>query len=60
MDLPRKKVAKDSLNAEQLRFCGKLLGDLYQDAHWVSPFSESVGESALSSRDQWAFSDPCF
>jgi len=35
---PRKaKAAKDSLNAEQLRFCSKLLGDLHQGAHWASP-----------------------
>ena len=55
-DVPKKsrkaRAAKDNLNAEQLRFCSKLLGDLHQKSHWniASPFYEPVGASALEPR----------
>ena len=48
-DAPKKsrkaRAAKDNLNAEQLRFCSKLLGDLHRKTHWAvaSPFYEPVG-----------------
>jgi bromodomain-containing factor 1 len=48
-DVPKKsrkaRAAKDNLNAEQLRFCSKLLGDLHRKTHWniASPFYEPVG-----------------
>ena len=48
-DVPKKsrkaRAAKDNLNAEQLRFCSKLLSDLHRKAHWTvaSPFYEPVG-----------------
>jgi len=48
-DAPKKsrkaRAAKDNLNAEQLRFCSKLLGDLHRKQHWTiaSPFYEPVG-----------------
>jgi len=50
-DVPKKsrkaRAAKDNLNAEQLRFCSKLLSDLHRKAHWnvASPFYEPVGTS---------------
>ena len=41
------RAAKDNLNAEQLKFCSKLLGDLHRKQHWniASPFYEPVGAS---------------
>ena len=57
-DAPKKsrkaRAAKDNLNAEQLRFCSKLLGDLHRKTHWniASPFYEPVGESTLNPRDK--------
>ena len=51
-DVPKKsrkaRAAKDNLNAEQLRFCSKLLSDLHRKTHWTiaSPFYEPVGASS--------------
>jgi bromodomain-containing factor 1 len=41
------RAAKDNLNAEQLKFCSKLLSDLHRKQHWTiaSPFYEPVGTS---------------
>ena len=53
-DVPKKsrkaRAAKDNLNAEQLRFCSKLLGDLHRKQHWnvASPFYEPVGASCAN------------
>ena len=53
-DVPKKsrkaRAAKDNLNAEQLRFCSKLLGDLHRKQHWTiaSPFYEPVGTSRFN------------
>ncbi|KAF9649088.1 Bromodomain-containing protein [Thelephora ganbajun] len=47
-DVPKKsrkaRAAKDNLNAEQLKFCSKLLSDLHRKTHWnfASPFYEPV------------------
>lgn len=43
------RAAKDNLNAEQLRFCSKLLGDLHRKQHWniANPFYEPVGASSV-------------
>jgi hypothetical protein len=49
-DAPKKhrkqKVAKDDGTNEQLKFCGKVLGDLHRKQHYAiaSPFYEPVGE----------------
>ena len=42
-------MAKDNLNAEQLRFCSKLLSDLRRKTHWniASPFYEPVGAASF-------------
>ena len=39
------RAAKDNLNAEQLKFCGKLLSDLHRKQHWniANAFYEPVG-----------------
>ena len=58
-DAPKKsrkaRAAKDNLNAEQLRFCSKLLSDLHRKQHWgiASPFYEPVGayHSSFGSSD---------
>jgi len=60
-DVPKKsrkaRAVKDNLNAEQLKFCSKLLGDLHRKSHWniASPFYEPVGTSTLESRDEKRF-----
>ena len=43
--LRKTRAVKDTLNAEQLRFHNKLLGDLHWKARWtiVSPFYEPIG-----------------
>jgi hypothetical protein len=44
---PRKaRASKDSLHAEQLKFCSKILANLHRKTHWAiaSPFYEPVGE----------------
>ena len=43
------RAAKDNLNAEQLRFCSKLLSELHRKQHWTcaSPFYEPVGAFRL-------------
>ena len=40
--------SKDNVNAEQLRFCSKLLDDIHRNTHWeiASPFYEPFGASA--------------
>jgi len=60
-DVPKKsrkaRAAKDNLNAEQLRFCSKLLGDLHRKSHWTiaNPFYEPVGASATESQGEGSF-----
>jgi hypothetical protein len=52
------RAAKDNLNAEQLKFCSKLLGDLHRKQHWTiaNAFYEPVGGSGDTLRAN-AFSD---
>ena len=40
------RASKDDINAEQLKFCGKILADLHRKMHCAiaSPFYEPVGE----------------
>lgn len=49
------RAAKDNLNAEQLRFCSKLLSDLHKKSHWTiaNPFYEPVGASGVIFSDRF-------